>query len=134
MILAWILGLSLIACSDKDTSGDTSKPVDDTSETGDSDSDSGDANCPDGPGVVDGVLVGSDNVPLNTGAVRLYDSTGSEEKVSDNVDGDGLYHLVFGKGEYVVRGEYGTCVGEDLPVTICGEQTVYKTIQLSCAP
>lgn len=134
MIMAWILGFLLIGCSDKTPAGDTSKPADDTSETGDSDSDT-DTNCPDGPGVVEGILLGSDNLPLNTGVVRLYDSTGSEERVSDNVDPDtGGFRLVYGRGEYVVRGEYSTCVGEDIAVSICGEQTVYQNITLACAP
>ncbi len=139
MRMAWTLGFLLIACSDKTTSGDSTNPIDDSSVDTDSvdtsgGGDTGTGACDDGPGVIEGILLGSDNLPLNTGKVRLYDKTGSDEKVADNVDTDGAYHLVFGKGSYVVRGEYSTCVGEDIPVYICGEQTVYLNITLDCAP
>lgn len=139
MRMAWVMGLLLIGCSDKDTAVDTSKHTGDSTAGTDSDDtntggDTGTGDCPTGPGVVDGILLGSTNLPLNSGKVRLYDKTGSDEKVSNDVDEDGSYHLVYGKGSYVVRGEYSTCVGEDIPVYICGEQTVYLNITLDCAP
>lgn len=135
MSKVWLVLLLALGCSDKDTGGgtDDSGPADDTGETGET-GDSGGTDCPDGPGVIDGVLLGSDGVPLGSGRVRLYDSTGSEELVYDNVDTEGSFHLVYSQGEYVIRGEYSTCVGEDIPVTICGDQTKIETITLSCAP
>ncbi len=134
MRMTWVLLLFLAGCpGNKDTTVvDDSGGADDTSDT--SVPDDTDDGCESGPGVIDGVLLGSDGVPLSSGKVRLYDSTGSEELVSDDVNGDGSFHLVYGKGEYVVRGEYSTCVGDDIPVTICGNVTKIETITLSCAP
>lgn len=124
--------LLLTACPSSDDSDKSTDTTDDTSETAET-GDTGDG-CETGPGVVDGVLLGSDGVPLTSGKVRLYDETGSEELVADDVNSDGAFHLVYGKGDYVVRGEYSTCVGEDIPVSICGNVTKIQSITLSCAP
>lgn len=127
---AWLLLILMTGCVDKEAGDDSGTP-DDTSHTGDSDTNT---DCPEGPGFVEGILLGSDGLALDSGKVKLFDSTGSDELVSDNVDTDGSFHLVYGRGDYVMRGEYATCVGEDIPVTICGDQTVYENIQLSCWP
>lgn len=129
---AWMLLFLATGCPGKDTgSTDDSTATDDTSHTGGDDTSD---DCPSGPGVVDGVMLGSDGVPLASGTVRLYDSTGSEELVSDNVDTEGNFHLVYGRGEYVIHGEYATCVSEDIAVSLCGDQTVYQNINMTCAP
>ncbi len=133
MRMSWLCLLLLAGCPDKDTGGGDDS--DSAQETGNEHSgDTGGSDCEEGPGVIDGVLLGSDGLPLTSGKVRLYDSTGSEELVSDDVDGEGTFHLVYGKGDYAMRGEYSTCVGEDIPVSICGNVTINKNITLSCAP
>lgn len=132
---SWVLllvSLGSAGCLDKSPTNDTTDSTDsgDTSAPDDTDT----TLCPTGPGEVEGYLLGSDDKPLGSGKVRLFDSTGSEEYLDNDVKSDGTYRLVFGKGNYVVRGEYGTCVGEDIPVAICGEQTVNLNITLTCAP
>jgi len=128
---AWMLLFLAMGCPGKDTGS-----TDDSSANDDSNSGTDDTNdtCPKGHGEVDGVLLGSDGVPLGSGKVELFDSTGSENLVSDNVDEEGNYHLVYGRGDFVVRGSYSTCVSEDIAVTICGDKTVYQNINLTCAP
>lgn len=130
MYFAWMMLGLLLACKDKDPSGDSPAADDSDSKVSPDDSDG----CPDGAGVVEGTLVGSDNLPLGSGKATLFDETGSEELVSDVVNDDGLFHVVYGAGDYLLRGEYSSCVGEDTPVTLCGDQTVYQNLQLTCAP
>lgn len=128
---AWMLLFLAMGCPSKDTGSadDSDTNTDDTSGGDDTDS-----ACATGHGEVDGVLLGSDGVPLDAGKVELFDDTGSEKLVSDDVDSDGNYHLVYGKGDYVVRGTYSTCVSEDIPVTICGGRIELQNINLTCAP
>lgn len=140
--LALPLGM-VIGCSDKDdSSSGTDSDSGDSADTADtsSDTDSGDdtdpcgdesdfgAECPTGPGFVSGILLDENNVALTSGKVRLFDCTGSDEKVYSNVGTDGSFQVVYGRGYYVMRGEYSTCLSEDIAVTLCGDQTVYQNI------
>lgn len=130
----WILGLFL-GCPSKDTSSGDSVATDDSADSGDSGpDDSGGGDCATGSGIAEGVLIGSDGLALGSGKVTLYDSSGSTDLSYDNVDAEGNYHIPYGKGTYLLVGQYSSCISEDVPVTLCGGETVYKNITLTCAP
>ena len=131
MRLALLLPL-MVACTDKDVV----VPTDDSggSSSTDDTEDTADPFCPDGPGEVVGTLLGSDAAALDSGQVILYDRTGSEELLRDNVQDDGSYRLVYGRGSYVLVGRFNTCIGDEVEVHICGDQTENVDVSLTCAP
>lgn len=128
-IAAWLLSLFLGCPGETDKTTDTTQTDDSAAD------DSGeDDSCPKGPGEVKGVLIGSDGLPLASGKVILWDSSGSTDLTDDNVDEEGNFQIPYGKGNYQLTGEYGDCVSADIAITLCGEQTVYQNIELDCAP
>lgn len=128
-IAAWFLAL-FMGCPGKT---DDSSP-DETGDSAADDSGDTDADCPSGPGEVKGALLGSDGLPLASGKVILWDSAGSTDLTDDNVDEEGNFQIPYGKGNYQLTGEYGTCVSADIAITLCGNQTVYQNVTLDCAP
>ena len=126
-----------VACSDLGA-----KPgADDTSDTG-AHTGSGDtggetgtdsaAPCEEGGGILEGHLLQPEGGVWSDGEVALLDEAGATDLVADPVNDDGVYHLVYGPGDYNLQGRRGACISDLIPFTFCGSMTYDVTLE--CAP
>ena len=132
----YLLLFGLAGCSSTGPveSDDTASSQDDTAqETGEVD------DCADGPGTVVGYVLDSDSVPVDSGEVRLWDSSGSDLILTENVaDGSdesypqGTYQVVYGKGDYLLQAVLGACAGDEVSVSLCGDETQAVDLFVDC--